>query len=261
MANWAPIIENLAVAAKPAYREMAEAAVKLSTEAMAEATITAKTLTPGLTRATSTMGRIGGQVHTGGPVGWGGPVDTGVVNRFGGGPVEFSQRAQIANIGNIGEKPTLDIVLPGTDGIPNFMANGFLPPGIHRTPYEDFARHFGSNEHRVQMLNKVEPMLRRLADQGQERVYLAGSFVTHKPFPKDIDMLVHTSSTASSSLQHTLNDLRGIKFGETMTAAKRQFSVDMMQGKAADGMNCKHLQLFRTNKADEPIGIIDLKLR
>lgn len=248
MANWAPIIENLAVAAKPAYREMAEAAVKLSTEAMAEATVAAKTLTPGLTRTTSAMGR-------------GGPVDTGVVNRFGGGPVEFSQRSQIANIGKIGEKPALDIMLPGTDGIPNFMANGFFPPGIYRTPYEDFARHFGSNEHRILMLNKVEPMLRRLADQGQERVYLAGSFVTHKPFPKDIDMLVHTSSSASSSLQHTLNDLRGIKFGETMTVAKRQFSVDMMQGKAADGLNCKHLKLFRTNKADEAIGIIDLKLR
>ncbi len=254
MANWAPIIENLAVAAKPAYREMAEAAVKLSTEAMAEATITAKTLTPGLTRTTSTMGR-------GGPVGLGGPVDTGVINRFGGGPVEFSQRAQISNIGNIGKKPALDMVLPGKDGIPNFMANGFLPPGIYRTPYEDFARHFGSNEHRIQMLNKVEPMLRRLADQGQERAYLAGSFVTHKPFPKDIDMLVHTSSTASSSLQHTLNDLRGIKFGETLTAAKRQFNVDLMQGKATDGIDCKHLKLFRANRTGEEIGIIDLKLR
>jgi hypothetical protein len=252
MANWAPIIENLAVAAKPAYREMAEAAVKLSTEAMAEATVAAKTVAPSLTRATSSMAR------TGGPVDMGGPVGTGIANRFGGGPVEFSQRTQIAGIR---EKPAVDLVLPGKDGIPNFMANGFLPPGIYRTPYEDFARHFGSNEHRIQMLNKVEPMLRRLADQGQERAYLAGSFVTHKPFPKDIDMLVHTSSTTSSSLLHTLNDLRGIKFGETMTAAKRQFNVDLMQGKATEGIDCKHLKLFRASRTGEEIGIIDLKLR
>ncbi|CAN5478119.1 hypothetical protein BH11CYA1_BH11CYA1_11900 [soil metagenome] len=250
MANFAPIIETLAVAAKPLYRETAETAVKLSIEAMAEVTIAAKNLTPGFSRLGGAIGR-----HSGGP------VESSAVNRFGGGPVEFSQRAQFQGIGNISDRPALDIVLPGQDGIPNFMANGFLPPGIHRTPYEAFASHFGSNEHRVQMLNKVEPMLRRLADQGQERVYLAGSFVTHKPFPKDIDMLVHTNSSASSSLQHVLNDLRGIRFGETMTAAKSRFGVDLMQGKAAEGLNCKHLKLFKTNKADQPIGIIDLKLR
>ena len=245
MANWAPIIENLAVAAKPAYREMAEAAVKLSTEAMAEAAVTSKSLTPGMARATSIVGRSGG------------PVDLGVSSRIGGGPVEFRDR----QIANIGERQALDLLLPGKEGIPKFTPNGFLPPGIYRSPYEDFASHFGSNEHRIQMLKTVDPMLRRLADQGQERVYVAGSFVSQKPFPKDIDMLVHTTSTASSSLQHTLNDLRGIKFGETMTAAKRQFNVDLMQGKASEGLDCKHLKLFRASRTGEEIGIIDLKLR
>jgi len=113
----------------------------------------------------------------------------------------------------------------------------------------------------MQMLKTVDPMLRRLADQGQERVYVAGSFVSQKAFPKDLDMLVHTTSTASSSLQHTLNDLRGIRFGETMTAAKRQFNVDLMQGKASEGLDCKHLKLFRASRTGEEIGIIDLKLR
>lgn len=154
MANWAPIIENLAVAAKPAYREMAEAAVKLSTEAMAEAAVTSKSLTPGMTRATNIMGRSGG------------PVDLGVSSRFGGGPVEFRDR----QIANIGERQALDLLLPGKEGIPKFTPNGFLPPGIYRSPYEDFASHFGSNEHRIQMLKTADPMFRRLADQGQESV-------------------------------------------------------------------------------------------
>jgi hypothetical protein len=111
------------------------------------------------------------------------------------------------------------------------------------------------------MLQQAEPMLKELSRSGIDRVYVGGSFVTRKEIPGDLDMLVHTKSPLTSTVDNTLNSLRGMRFNETQPPAKRLYGVDLMQGKAVNGLNCEHLRFFCGNRDKETVGIIELQLK
>jgi hypothetical protein len=111
------------------------------------------------------------------------------------------------------------------------------------------------------MLQQAEPMLKELSRSGIDRVYVGGSFVTRKEIPGDLDMLVHTKSPLTSTVDNTLNSLRGMRFNETQPPAKRLYGVDLMQGKAASGLNCEHLKFFCGNRDKETVGVIELQLK
>lgn len=273
MPNWKPLVEEIVTAGKPLAEDALVAATKLSQEALGPGTVAT------IQSAGKAIGTFVG--HSGGPVGEtatktggprlfsgaiGGPVDFGAAigtTRRQGGPVEFRDRLlQTADrpANSVPRELGPDADIKAVDGIAPFTEKGFLPPGVFRTNYHDFALRYGVNDHRQAQLQRLQPMLESLSANGLDRFYVAGSFVTSKTAPRDIDILVHTGSPLNSRTSFLLDKLRGIEFGETKTYAKRTYGVDFMVGKASDGANCTHFKLFTSNRQNEPIGIIQLIL-
>ena len=73
------------------------------------------------------------------------------------------------------------------DMVPAFDTDGNLPPGIHLVPWTDFARRYGTTQHRQKLLSGIEAALLVLKDAGCRRVYVDGSFITEKRVPNDYD--------------------------------------------------------------------------
>jgi hypothetical protein len=71
--------------------------------------------------------------------------------------------------------------------IPDFTADGLLPPGVHWATWEEIQERFGASGHRRSLLRGLRRALVALKDAGCERVYLNGSFVTTKTTPGDYD--------------------------------------------------------------------------
>ncbi|MDP8238323.1 MAG: hypothetical protein P9X24_04455 [Candidatus Hatepunaea meridiana] len=71
--------------------------------------------------------------------------------------------------------------------IPDFNKNGELPPGIHQTNLGEIVSRLDTNSPRHELIAKLTFVIKRLATIGIKRVYIDGSFITDKIYPKDID--------------------------------------------------------------------------
>ncbi|HEY1980528.1 MAG TPA: hypothetical protein VGH13_10615 [Xanthobacteraceae bacterium] len=66
-------------------------------------------------------------------------------------------------------------------------STGYLPPGVHDVAWAVVVSEFGSNAHRLGLLNGLLEALRNLAGAGCRWVLLDGSFVSRTALPKDYD--------------------------------------------------------------------------
>lgn len=76
--------------------------------------------------------------------------------------------------------------------LPNFNAAGDLPAGIHRASLDEVLAHFGVGSARRQAAAASLVQISRLA-QGTDallRLLVFGSFVTSKPDPRDVDIIL-----------------------------------------------------------------------
>ena len=71
--------------------------------------------------------------------------------------------------------------------IPQFDADGLLPPGIHRATWDEVTGAFGSTPWRRRLLAGLEMAMESLRRAGCRTVYIDGSFVTSKEIPNDFD--------------------------------------------------------------------------
>lgn len=71
--------------------------------------------------------------------------------------------------------------------LPNFTADGNLPPGVHRADWEEIRARFGANKVRRRLLAGLELALQQLRIAGCRRAFLDGSFVTATDHPNDYD--------------------------------------------------------------------------
>ena len=71
--------------------------------------------------------------------------------------------------------------------IPQFDADGLLPPGIHQATWDEVAGTFGNTPWRRRLLDGLEMAIDDLRQAGCRTVYIDGSFVTDKEVPNDFD--------------------------------------------------------------------------
>ena len=71
--------------------------------------------------------------------------------------------------------------------IPQFDADGLLPPGIHWATWYEVAATFGNTPWRRRLLDGLEMAIDSLRLAGCGTVYIDGSFVTSKEVPNDFD--------------------------------------------------------------------------
>jgi hypothetical protein len=69
--------------------------------------------------------------------------------------------------------------------------NGRLPDGIHPATLEELEGQFGTNHHRKKLVQELRRLL-RLAGKFRfvTEIYIDGSFVTNKPDPEDMDIIL-----------------------------------------------------------------------
>jgi PAS domain S-box-containing protein len=85
--------------------------------------------------------------------------------------------------------------VPLADTLPDFDASGHLPVGIHSSTLQGLYRIVRFNEHRRKMWLQlssflVEPVLKHKFTA----VYVGGGFISTKPDPSDIDLVLETAS-------------------------------------------------------------------
>jgi hypothetical protein len=172
--------------------------------------------------------------------------------------------------------------------LPDFNADGLLPPGTYRMTFAEIRRSFlilgppacpnWDVNWRAALLNNLERLAEQLWSVRIADIYIDGSFVERKGRPNDIDgyFVCDFHDFASGSLQKALNYAAGEKIWTWSKDKKRAVNVDgqlkhklpmwinfrvelypvvVRDGKIQDDFFVK---LFRRSKADKPKGIIQL---
>ena len=97
--------------------------------------------------------------------------------------------------------------------IPDFSADGLLPPGIHDCTLQEIRHRFGSfqgTEQRLRLFAKLEQLLEAMKQSGIfAAILIDGSFVTTKTVPNDVDLTASTNmtSTKEAILDQTVEQL------------------------------------------------------
>jgi hypothetical protein len=76
--------------------------------------------------------------------------------------------------------------------LPATLPNGYLPPGVHIAALSEFTSRFGAATPRRQVLaTRFQELLNLARASGRlRRIFVWGSFVTDKPFPRDLDVFL-----------------------------------------------------------------------
>ena len=75
--------------------------------------------------------------------------------------------------------------------LPAFHLDGNLPEGVHAASWAELTEHFGGTERRQQLLHRLKQLYELAsATTFLERFVVFGSFVTRKPEPGDVDIIL-----------------------------------------------------------------------
>ena len=75
--------------------------------------------------------------------------------------------------------------------IPELRKDGYLPDGVHLAEFEELALRFGTGSvRRGRLLERVRRWVALARVIGAKRLFVAGSFVTAKHEPEDVDAVV-----------------------------------------------------------------------
>lgn len=86
--------------------------------------------------------------------------------------------------------------------IPEFTEYGLLPQGIHDCTPDEAERFLCSNEHRSAIWNGLQKFLAWAASlPTPSAILIDGSYVTDKPMPEDVDVVVDISSCSLADQQ------------------------------------------------------------
>ncbi len=143
--------------------------------------------------------------------------------------------------------------------LPELTDTGELPPGVHIANWQEFESRFGgSSPRRVWLSGRLRAILELAGNGGQlRRVFVWGSFVTAKPAPRDLDILLIMSEDfevdrISAPAQAVFDSTR----------AKLLFESDVFWARASIGDEVLDLWLdtYQTSRSFRKRGIVELEL-
>jgi hypothetical protein len=143
--------------------------------------------------------------------------------------------------------------------LPAFNSDGDLPTGVHNASWKELRSRFGvATSRRVWLQGRLEALVAIASNTGKlERVFIWGSFVTAKPAPKDLDILMLMSkdfdvAQLSTPLRIVFNSVQ----------AKLLFEADVFWARASIGEQTLDLwlQTYQTSRTFRKRGIVELEL-
>jgi hypothetical protein len=120
----------------------------------------------------------------------------------------------------------------------------------HHCDWGDFVKIWGNNSHRKKLIQKATPALQMLKKAGVKTVYIAGSFASNKPNPKDIDGVFETGDDFDES-----------ELPDNFLVFLYQRGLDFYADTTPTEFNgAPHIEFFRIGRNDEKPGLIVLSL-
>lgn len=143
--------------------------------------------------------------------------------------------------------------------LPELTDGGELPPGVHIAEWQEFeARFGGSSPRRLWLLGRLRTLLDLASTSGElRRVFIWGSFVTGKPAPKDLDILLIMSD--GFEVDRLAAPVQAIF---DSTRARLLFESDVFWARASIGGEVLRLWLdtYQTSRDFRKRGIVELVL-
>jgi hypothetical protein len=143
--------------------------------------------------------------------------------------------------------------------IPQFDAEGNLPPGIHVVTWAELKMAFGTNQRRVQLLAGLRRAAEALKAAGCSTLYVDGSFVTKKDQPGDFDGCWDPRGVDARRLDPVLLDFGNGRFAQKVKYGGELFPSSSI-AEAAPPRRV-FLQFFQCDKrTGNPKGIVAIDL-
>ena len=142
--------------------------------------------------------------------------------------------------------------------LPQFDADGLLPPGIHWAIWDEVSATFGNTPWRRRLLDGLEMAINSLRRAGCHTLYIDGSFVTNKEVPNDFDACWEEEGVAPELLDPVL-----LQFDAGRAAQKARYLGELFPsslGATVEGMS--FLEFFQTDReTGGSKGIVAVDLR
>ena len=128
--------------------------------------------------------------------------------------------------------------------IPEFEADGNLPPGGPVDTWGEFFDRFGTTQWRFKLLVGLRAALENLRDAGCPTAYVDGSFVSSKTVPGDFDVCWEVTGVDLNKLDSVLKTFAGGR-----AAQKAKYGGELFPAAArAGGGGGSFLDFFQTDK-------------
>jgi hypothetical protein len=142
--------------------------------------------------------------------------------------------------------------------IPEWLANGDLPRGVHFATWREIEARLSFNPLRQRLLEGFRRGCEELRKAGCRLIFLDGSFVTRKQHPGDFDACWDVKNVDENKLDPVFWD-----FSRGRAAQKRRFLGEFFPAQLPDGATGRaFLDFFQTNKVTgESKGLVAIRLR
>ena len=128
--------------------------------------------------------------------------------------------------------------------LPEFEADGNLPPGVHGATWEEFCDRFGTTPWRRRLLVGFRAALENLRSAGCLTAYVDGSFVSSKSAPGDYDACWEETGVDPDKLDSVLKTFAGGR-----AAQKAKYGGELFPAAAVAGSGGgAFLDFFQTDK-------------
>ncbi len=99
--------------------------------------------------------------------------------------------------------------------IPELRDDGYLPEGVHLAELEEIVARFGNTSRRSRLIARIRIWVGLARSIGARRLLLAGSFVSAKPEPTDVDSVILLPESFANQLDRGLQD--ALELAEMLT--------------------------------------------
>jgi hypothetical protein len=146
--------------------------------------------------------------------------------------------------------------------LPELDADGDLPPGIHTVTLNEMEHRFGRfvvSDRRVHLFEKFKQMVEVAKASGiVERIIVGGSFVTAKPQPNDIDVVMVLSGdvdfTVLTPSQYAVTDR------DTWRRVFRGDDLDVIVVRGSTGRRQTAVEFLQANRDNKKVGVVEVEL-
>lgn len=145
--------------------------------------------------------------------------------------------------------------------LPEFDIDGDLPPGIHQATLDELEQLLGRflvSDRRINVFAIFKQLMVMARSSGiVDRIVVGGSFVTAKPEPNDIDVVIILSMDVDfetiTASQYTVTDRRAVR------RVLKSEALDIITVRDGTTRMDLVLEFFQSTRDNKQVGVVEVK--